>query len=89
MDQADHYTIILYIRLYTRSSWSKTVPPISFSPVTSTNVRISPKNFLTFDFDPFATIMQYFKAIPSASRKLLNLNQELVFSGQILIKLML
>ena len=28
-------------------------PPTSFSPVTSTNVRISPKNFLTFSFNPF------------------------------------
>ena len=28
-------------------------PPTSFSPVTSTNVRISPENFLTFSFNPF------------------------------------
>ena len=28
-------------------------PPTSFSPVTSTNVRISPQNFLTFSFNPF------------------------------------
>ena len=28
-------------------------PPTSFSPVTSTNVGINPKNFLTFSFNPF------------------------------------
>ena len=32
-------------------------PPTNFSPVTSTNVRISPENFLTFSFNPFATLM--------------------------------
>ena len=42
-------------------------PPTSFSsltstnvgafPVTSTNVGISPKNILTFSFNPFATLM--------------------------------
>ena len=31
----------------------KKAPPTSFSPVTSTNVGISPKNFLTFSFNPF------------------------------------
>ena len=30
----------------------KTAPPTSFSPVISTNVRISPQNFLAFSFDP-------------------------------------
>ena len=39
-----------------------------FFPVTSTNVGISPKNFLTFSFN--------LSAIPSASSKFLNLNQE-------------
>ena len=48
----------------------------SFSPVTSTNVEISPKNFLIFSFSPFATQVLIFKAIPSASPKLLNLNQD-------------
>ena len=28
-------------------------PPTSFSSVTSTNVIISPENFLTFSFNPF------------------------------------
>ena len=32
-------------------------PPTSFSPVTSTNVRIKPQNFLTFSFNPFATLV--------------------------------
>ena len=32
---------------------SQKAPPTSFSPVTSTNVGISPKNFLTFSFNPF------------------------------------
>ena len=32
-------------------------PPISFSPVTSRNVEISSQNFLTFNFDSFATLV--------------------------------
>ena len=39
----------------------------SFSPVTSTNVGISPLNFLNFSFNPFATLVLNFKAILSAS----------------------
>ena len=50
-------------------------PPTSFSLVTSTNVGISPQNFLTFNFNLFATLVKNFKAIHSASPKLLNLNQ--------------
>ena len=49
-------------------------PPTSFSPVTSTNVGFGPQNFLTFSFNPFATLVQNFKFVPSASPKLLNLN---------------
>ena len=49
--------------------------PTSFSFLISTNVEISPKNFLTFSFNPFATLVQNFKAISSPSPKLLNLNQ--------------
>ena len=52
------------------------MPPTSFSPVTSTNIGISPQNFLTFSFNSFATLVQNFKAIPRASPKLLNLNQD-------------
>ena len=54
----------------------KNIPPIIFSPVTSTNVGFGPKNFLTFSFNPFATLVQNFKFVPSASLKLLNLNQD-------------
>ena len=32
-------------------------PPISFSPVTFRNVEISSQNFLTFNFDSFATLV--------------------------------
>ena len=32
-------------------------PPTSFSPVTSTNVRISAQNVLAFSFNPFATLV--------------------------------
>ena len=48
------------------------VPPTSFSPVTSTNVGVRPQNFITFSFNPFATLMYNF--LPSASPKLSNLN---------------
>ena len=51
-------------------------PPTSFSAVTSTNVGISLKNFWTFSFNPDATLVQNFKAIPRASPKLLYLNQQ-------------
>ena len=32
-------------------------PPTSLFPVTSTNIRISPQNVLTFCFRPFATLL--------------------------------
>ena len=51
-------------------------PPTSFSPVTSANVRISTQNFLTFSFNPFDRLVYNFKFAPSASPKLLNLNQD-------------
>ena len=35
----------------------KAPAPISFSSVTSTNIGISPQNFLTFRFNPFATLL--------------------------------
>ena len=71
--------------------------PLSVFPsVTYTNIGISQQNILTFSFNPFATLVQNFKAIPSASPKLLNLNQDHPppqkksgFSRQILIKLRL
>ena len=42
-------------------------PPISCSPVTSANVEISPQNFLTFSFNPFARLVYNFKSALSAS----------------------
>ena len=51
-------------------------PSTSFSPVTSTNVGIRPQNFLTFSFNPFDRLVKNIKFVPSASPKLLNLNQE-------------
>ena len=56
--------------------WGQKGPPTSFFPVTSTNVEIDPYNFLTFSFNPFATLVQKFKFVSSASPKLLNLNQD-------------
>ena len=50
--------------------------PTSFSSATSTNIGISPQNFLTFSFNSFATLVQNFKFVPSTSPKLLNLNQD-------------
>ena len=54
----------------------KKAPLTSFSPVTSTNVEFGPQNFLTFSFNLFATLVQNFKFVPSASPKLLNLNED-------------
>ena len=51
-------------------------PLTSFSPVTSTNVGFGPQNLLTFSFNLFATLVQNFKFVPSASPTLLNLNQD-------------
>ena len=51
-------------------------PPTSFFPITSTNVGFGPQNFQTFSFNPFATLQQNLKFVPSASPKLLNLNQD-------------
>ena len=48
-------------------------PPTSVSPVTSTNVGFGSQNFLNFSFNPFNTLVQNFKFVPSASSKLLNL----------------
>ena len=54
----------------------KKAPATSFSSVTSTNVGFGPQNFQTFSLNPFATLVQNFKFVPSASPKLLNLNQD-------------
>ena len=58
-----------------RMGCQKDLPAI-FSPITPRNIGISPQNFLTFNFNHFAMLVQYLKAIPSASPKSLNLNQD-------------
>ena len=65
----------------------KKVFSTSFSPVTSTNVAISPKNFVTFSFDPFATLVKSCKAITSVSPKLLTLKQHPPFFWSNLYKI--
>ena len=55
---------------------AKKPPPTSFSPVTSTNVGNSPQNFLSFNLNSFAKLVQNLNFVPSASPKLLNLNQD-------------
>ena len=57
----------LYIINPIQDRVTKRTPSTSFSPVTSTNVGISPWNFLTFTFNPFVTLVSNFKAIPSVS----------------------
>ena len=37
------------------------------SSVTSANVEISPRNLLTFSFNPFATLVKNVKSVPGAS----------------------
>ena len=64
------------LALFRMGGGAKKPPPTSFSPVTSTNVGFGPQNFLTFSFNLFATLVQNFKFVPSASPKLLNLNQD-------------
>ena len=56
----------------------RTPSPISVFPL---NVKTNPKNFLTFSFNPFATLMQNFNAKNSTNHKLLNLNTEICFPG--------
>ena len=51
-------------------------PSTSFPFATSENVGISPQNFLTVSFNPFDTLVKNVKFVPSASPKLLNLNQD-------------
>ena len=46
--------------------------PTSFPPVSSTNVERSPKNSLTFSFNPTVTLVQNVKVEP----KLLNMNHD-------------
>ena len=64
-------------------------PPTSFYPATSTNVGISPQNFMTFSFNLFATLVQNF---PQKKSQIIEPEPRTPFtksgfSGQILIKL--
>ena len=45
------------LTLFRMGMGAKKRSPTSFSPLTSPNVEISPKNFLTFSFNPFATLV--------------------------------
>ena len=71
----------------------KKVPPTSFSPVTSTNVGISPQNFLTFSFNPLIDCCKisslYLVPVPNYWTWTKTTPQKSDFSGQILIKLRL
>ena len=55
-----------------RMGWPKRHLGTSFSAVTSRNVGISLQIFLTFSFNPLATLV----FVPSASPKLVSLNQD-------------
>ena len=55
--------------------WDQKSSRTSFSRVISAIVGSSPQNVLT-SFNSFAMLLQNFKAIPSTSLKLLNLNQD-------------
>ena len=50
--------------------------PTGFPPVSSTNVEICLQNILTSCFNRFDALLENVEAIPSASPKFLNLNQE-------------
>ena len=63
-----------HLTLFRMGGGGKKAHPTSFSPVTSRKVETSPQNFQTFSFNLFATLVQKFKFIPSASPKLPNLN---------------
>ena len=45
---------------------------------TSTYLRLTQNIFLIFSFNPFTALVKNFKVIPSASPKLLNLNQDYI-----------
>ena len=71
-----HNLLINYLNLTLFRMGVQKVPSTSFSPVTSTNVRISTQNFLTFSFNPFDRLVYNFKFVPSARPKLLDLNRD-------------
>ena len=61
--------ISLLCNVYIQDGGGQKDPSTSFSPVTSTNVEISPQNFLTFNFNPFVTLvlisMPYLVPVPN------------------------
>ena len=56
-NEIENIFIEINLTLFRMGGWGKKDPPTSFSPVTSTNVGISLQNFLTFSFNPFATLV--------------------------------
>ena len=84
----------VYILKSIQDGEGKKAPPTSFSLVTSTNVGLGPQNFLTFSFNPFATLEQNFKFFTYCQSQIIELEprpplKESYFSGQILIKVRL
>ena len=55
---------------------SPTTLTYQFFPSTSTNVRFSPQNLLPFSFNFFPVLVKNSKFVPSASPKLLSLNED-------------
>ena len=51
--------MMMLVRINPIQDWGgwQNGPPTSFSPVSSTNVGLSPQNFLTFSFNTFATVV--------------------------------
>ena len=48
--------LLILLELVNINSIGKRFPPTNISPITSTNIEISPENFLTDIFNPFATL---------------------------------
>ena len=68
--------LLCMLTLFRTTGGQKAPPPTSFPSVTSTNGGFGPQTFLTFSFNPFATLVQSFTFAPTASPILLNLNQD-------------
>ena len=50
------YLFLSLIDLFRMGRGGDKSPPISYYPVTSPKLRISPQNFLAFNFNPFVTL---------------------------------